>query len=386
MTVCFPKKINLTFKDQVSSLEGLHRHGMKLVYDALFVLHSDTAETKCDLNLESTFLSEQSTYTSPFIGFLHNSFIEYSDNNLQILFENANFLQSLAYCRGLFVFSDHVKDYIKTKLCLVDHSDIPVWCIMHPTEIDVPKFTMSAFQENDDKVIAQIGYWMRDLLGIFMLETGKEIVLETGDILKKRILVPPQTELFESEEELIANGDICFFTSRPASTSLSRRSAFRALSGPISRPISRPVNLDYEISILEQLAESNPDFSLQFARQKLESSAEVVQEINTLTDEQYDDLLTKNVVFLKLYDAVAVNTVLECFARTTPIFLNRLPALEQLLGSTYPGFYDDLESFKITDSLIKESHIYLKNRKIDLSVEKFLRHFVFSNVYSLLPF
>ena len=68
-----------------------------------------------------------------------------------------------------------------------------------------------------------------------------------------------------------------------------------------------------------------------------------VESIGTLSDADYDTLLSQSVVFLKLIDASAVNTVLECVARGTPLIVNRLPALEELLGGTYLGFYDTLE-------------------------------------------
>ena len=53
-----------------------------------------------------------------------------------------------------------------------------------------------------------------------------------------------------------------------------------------------------------------------------------------LSNQEFDKALTKNVVFLKLRDCSAVNTVLECMARDTPIIINRHPAIEELLGAS----------------------------------------------------
>lgn len=66
-----------------------------------------------------------------------------------------------------------------------------------------------------------------------------------------------------------------------------------------------------------------------------------VEVVDTLTEAEYDELLSRSVVFLRLHDASACNTVLECAARGTPVIVNKLPALEEVLGTGYPGFYTD---------------------------------------------
>ena len=68
-----------------------------------------------------------------------------------------------------------------------------------------------------------------------------------------------------------------------------------------------------------------------------------MEELHLLSDPEYDTLLAENVVFLLLGDCSAVNTVIECIVRATPIVVNRHPAIEEALGSDYPGFYDTLE-------------------------------------------
>jgi len=56
----------------------------------------------------------------------------------------------------------------------------------------------------------------------------------------------------------------------------------------------------------------------------------------------YDRLLATSVVLAEYFAVAASNTVIECIARTTPILINRLPALEEYLGPDYPLFFDDL--------------------------------------------
>lgn len=80
-------------------------------------------------------------------------------------------------------------------------------------------------------------------------------------------------------------------------------------------------------------------------------------------DQAYDKLLAENLVFLCLLDASAVNTVIECIVRNTPIIINRLPALEELLGSDYPLFYMDFhEAADILGDLdvIRRGHHHIK--------------------------
>lgn len=57
----------------------------------------------------------------------------------------------------------------------------------------------------------------------------------------------------------------------------------------------------------------------------------------------FDELLSRCVVFLDLYDTVVNNTVIECIVRGTPLVCNRLPALAELLGEDYPLFFSTLE-------------------------------------------
>jgi uncharacterized protein YdbL (DUF1318 family) len=92
-----------------------------------------------------------------------------------------------------------------------------------------------------------------------------------------------------------------------------------------------------------------------------------VEEIARLRNSDYDALLSQNAVFLELVDASAVNTVMECIVRNTPIFVNRLPALEEVLGTDYPGFYgllandDDPPAMTIVSDInsYKNAHLHL---------------------------
>lgn len=65
-----------------------------------------------------------------------------------------------------------------------------------------------------------------------------------------------------------------------------------------------------------------------------------VEVMNKLNDDDYDELLSKNIVFLDMIDAAAVNSIIECIVRNTPVLVNRITGTEELLGHNYPLFYN----------------------------------------------
>ena len=91
------------------------------------------------------------------------------------------------------------------------------------------------------------------------------------------------------------------------------------------------------------------------------------------TNEEYDKLLSKNLVFLNLFDSSANNVIIECMARNTPLLVNRLPAIEEYLGKEYPFFYETAEeaSMKIKNlDLIKNTHLYISTSGIKDKIRK----------------
>ena len=79
-----------------------------------------------------------------------------------------------------------------------------------------------------------------------------------------------------------------------------------------------------------------------------------VDVLEYLDNAAYDDLMTKNLVFLNLVDGSAVNTLIECVVRNTPILVNRHPAVVEVLGNDYPLYYDK-------ENEEEEENIYLRN-------------------------
>ena len=94
----------------------------------------------------------------------------------------------------------------------------------------------------------------------------------------------------------------------------------------------------------------------------LKSLIESVSIIKYLNNNDYDDLLSKNIVFLNLVSCSAINTLIECIVRETPIIINKLPPIVSLLGEEYPLYYENLEEINnlVKISKIYEANIYLK--------------------------
>ena len=88
-----------------------------------------------------------------------------------------------------------------------------------------------------------------------------------------------------------------------------------------------------------------------------------MQILEFLENDAYDKLLTENIVFIKLVDASAVNTLLECIVRNTPIVVNPLPAVIEYLGENYPLYYTN----------IGEAAVLLNDKKKLLAGHKYLR-------------
>jgi hypothetical protein len=120
------------------------------------------------------------------------------------------------------------------------------------------------------------------------------------------------------------------------------------------------------------------------------SDFDSVQVIPYLCNDDYDELLSKNIVFLDLYDSSFNNAIVECIVRATPLLVNPLPAVVEYLGEGYPFYFESLDqaSGKAEDeALILATHEYLEAwplRKL-LTRDHFLQSFIQSDIYQALP-
>ena len=155
-----------------------HRSGWAYALAALAPLHHPDG-ILLDSFLERTFSwferSESRRgripYEEPWIGILHNppGVPEWHDvhNAPQAILGRESFLRSLPHCRGLFVLSDYLRDWLSPRV------PVPVRTLIHPTEIPALRFTADRFLANPRPAVLQIGCWLRRLSSIYQLRSGR---------------------------------------------------------------------------------------------------------------------------------------------------------------------------------------------------------------------
>jgi hypothetical protein len=262
-------------------------------------------------------------YIHAWIGFVHHTFDKtHSDYNCHTLFKVPQFLESLKTCKGLISLTKHHANDMRRALDEAGFPNVRVHVIYHPMEFVDKTFTMEKFLENPRKKIIQIGAWMRNPYAIYQLPIhdffGTFTLTKAG--LKGRDMdqyfAPP--EFLEVMQEALFKTDWNHIT---------------------------PCDTTHDIITAHYCCRPGASETNKFCQgvyNMLEYQTESVEVIDKVANSEYDDLLAENIVFLNLVDCSAVNTVIECIVRNTVLIVNRHPALEEMLGVNYPGFYDNL--------------------------------------------
>jgi GR25 family glycosyltransferase involved in LPS biosynthesis len=290
-----------------------HRSGWGFVLDLLADYHREDA-TVMDTWLERTFAWEKPKnsqlrlipYREPWVGIFHHP-----PNTPNWFSESATpytIIQSKEFQDSLSMCKGL---YVLSKY----HADflkcfiktVPIEVLYYPTETAGVKFDFGKFINNNNKKVVNIGYWLRKLSSIYQLDVDQ-------GIYQKIRLLPPTT----------------WVPSHTVETILNIEASFR------------------KTSLSDDMIRS-------------------VIDVRYMANEDYDELLSKNILFIDLYDASANTCVVECIARGTPILINPLPAIVEYLGEDYPFYFSNLgeASKKLKNlSLIKQTHEYLVNSGI----------------------
>ena len=104
-----------------------------------------------------------------------------------------------------------------------------------------------------------------------------------------------------------------------------------------------------------------------------------VKIIDYINNNDYDELLTTNIVFLNLVDCAAVNTLIECITRNTPIIINKIPPVVEVLGENYPLYYTHLSEVSklVTYKTIYKAYKYLMSmNKTCYTIEYFKQQLI----------
>ncbi len=115
-----------------------------------------------------------------------------------------------------------------------------------------------------------------------------------------------------------------------------------------------------------------------------------VRFIDYLGSGEYDELLSRSVVFVDLMDCSASNVIIDCIARGTPLLINRHPAAQEYLGSGYPLFYDSpemAEALLRDDGRLRAASLHMQSDAVRrrLSADAFRSAFAHSALYRGLP-
>jgi hypothetical protein len=297
----YQNTVNVSYTKQ-HDCKGYHRAGWAYVVAGLYEnVHSPSADIILDGFVDRTFqwgkdiLIDLGTtpYRRPWVGFIHHTHLEkYTEYNLVNLLKEPAFVTSLPHCKALTVLSEYLADWLRPRV------SVPVTATTHPTEIVSETFSLDAFFDNPSRGIIQIGGWVRNAYGIYELLVGDTTPLSLQKYALKgkstdNYFLPPNVRV----DDLISGE---FKTVRQGSSAFHPDTFHPSVYG--NKHIEGLVN---------HLRDKNASVAV----------------IEQLPDNKYDELLSRNAVFLNLLDASASNTVVECIVRNTPILVNRLPAL-----------------------------------------------------------
>jgi hypothetical protein len=346
-----------------------HRSGWSYVVGGLMNLDATTMLKQSDIFVD-TYVDRsfhwgkdimktlgEIPYTKTWYGFIHHTFdTSHSFSNCQTLFEQNDFITSLQTCKGLFALTKYLKDKIDIALCEKGISHVPVYVLYHPMEFVENNFTMEKFNANDKKKIVQIGAWLRNPYAIYQMT------------------LPPSGD-FDIMKVHLKGTEMDLYFAPPNFLDVVAQ-ALCDNEGLHSLPSSSICRGEYMTCNQSQYP-SNKYY--QGVLQLLTSNHNSVQIIDKLSNVDYDKLLAENIVFLNLVDCSAVNTVIECIVRDTPLIVNRHPALEELLGEDYPGFYTTLqEASVLTVSLVAIERMHNHMKTLDKSkymLDNFVKDF-----------
>lgn len=265
----------------------------------------------------------------PWVGVVHNPpgmpAWFHGEESPQAITVKSAWRASLPSCVGLFALSEYAAQWWRQA------TGKPVSVVFLPNEKPRRCFDFDRFVANPDKLIVQVGWWLRRLGAIERLPLG------VGNALgyRKLRLVPHFADGSAAHVEALRRLDV-------------------EHAGAAAEP--------YAANTSERMHVAN---------------------------EAYDELLASHLVFVDLYDASANNAVVECLVRATPLLVNRLPAVEEYLGSDYPLYFRDLDhaaAMALDLGRLRAAHEYLRQWPLRerMDAEHFVRAVEASEVYGLL--
>lgn len=356
-----------------------------------------------DMYLDRTFhwansyLSHIGTipYTGPWCGFVHHTQnTSYSKYNSVELFNVPEFIQSLSSCLFLFSLSENLSKYLRSKLRDIGFSNVKVITMSHPVDQPTQRFSISSYRGNKNKKLINIGSWMRNPFTIYSI---KDVDID------KYILVGKDM----SDHIPDKNFKIClaFEKTKQKSGPATCPSMLPCRSEPLPNPrwvimltewlTSLGVSVDcysngtlYVLPFFSDSSEiyvnNSRSITIEQLNSRIDSMISSVKYLDHQSNDDYDKLLSENIVFLDLVDAAAVNTIIECIVRATPVLVNKIPGTVSILGEDYPLYY---KSPKEISSVLNYQNIIAAHRYLTrLDTRKYnIKNFIEQIKSILLP-
>lgn len=271
---------------------------------------------------------------APHVVFLHNPVDmpawfdgEYSTRHL---IQCDAFREALPFMRLIVVFSRGLAAWLRAALhAATPTAPLPhIVALRHPIDPPTRHFHFGRFLANPIKAVVQVGYWQRRMCTIGELELAGR---------------PAPGSTSPYRKVWLAGSEHAFDCRAAEMTAHAKEGVHGAPGTPC------------------------PSFE-----------DVIVARVST---DGYDALLADNIVVLHLYGSVVNNTVLECILAGTPLLVNRLPAIVELLGEAYPLYADtaaDRTRLLYDYAALRAGHLHLVGLNLDgaLSHRAFAADFV----------
>lgn len=217
---------------ELSFLE--HRGGWKYILGELKNNYFFSKTSTIDFFdvIERQFLwNNENVSSNKWCGILHctNKTPPYlNEINIENLFKNTNFIESLKTCVFIICFSNNVSRFLITKIRCELNLNVKIYTLKHPVVFDdIPLFDMDSFVQNPNKQLIQIGQQLRKMSSIYLLNniqcsklwlTGTKNFDKVKTLLNKEIeylninpndlskeVIMKYTSTFEEYDSLLAN-------------------------------------------------------------------------------------------------------------------------------------------------------------------------------------
>ena len=262
-------------------------------------------------------------YTKPFIGFVHHTLCDFiNEYNCTEMVKQKEFLDSMPHCKGIIVLTKYLQRKLTDLLADTGIVGVPVIHMDHPTEFVGTMFSPEAFVANEEHTLAQIGSWLRDVSAISRVEVPEST--KWTKVLVQNV---------NSDNYVLQDN---FLDDLAMSFNDDKRKKTKHTSHDICKWDTSNV---YTKFLFENLVKQSESYSV----------------VGPLDNCDYNNLLVSNVVFLNLIDASACNTLIECVVRGTPVIVNKIEPVVELLGADYPLYYTQM--YQVSQILLNTSKI-----------------------------